>query len=158
MQSRRQRWQRPVGIGVNVASMIDVVFLLLVYFMAVTEFRPREKVFRLDLPERQSSPYDPLYDAAIEPLVILIEDVRAGADYTLTLSGGWPPVTDATALGEWLRTHRVGNSIDASRGLFTARHPIIVLAASRTAWRNVVEVFNAVVGAGYDSVSLDVQP
>ena len=49
---RSSRSVRSSSIGVNLASMIDVVFLLLIYFMVATDFRPGEQVFRLDLPQR----------------------------------------------------------------------------------------------------------
>jgi hypothetical protein len=43
------------GLSLNLTAMIDVVFLLLVYFMVGTEFKLGEEVFRLDLPDRQPS-------------------------------------------------------------------------------------------------------
>ena len=144
-------------IGVNLVSMIDVVFLLLIYFMVATDFRPREKVFRLDLPERRASAYDPLYDATEEPLVIVVEDRATTPEYTLTLMGGWGRVADAAHLRDWLAQRRVGGGSDPGEGLFTPRHPIVILAPPTTRWRNVVEVFNAVVRAGYDAVSLDIR-
>ena len=45
---RRSNW-RP---ALNLTSMIDVVFLLLVYFMVATEFKRAEVIERLDLPNR----------------------------------------------------------------------------------------------------------
>ncbi|MHC4614422.1 MAG: ExbD/TolR family protein, partial [Planctomycetota bacterium] len=45
-----RRRQRQARIGLNLTAMIDVVFLLLVYFMAATEFKLGEEIYRLDLP------------------------------------------------------------------------------------------------------------
>ncbi|MHC4710088.1 MAG: ExbD/TolR family protein, partial [Planctomycetota bacterium] len=55
-RARRRRQQ--ARIGLNLPSMIDVVFLLLVYFMAATEFKLGEEIYRLDLP-RRGAPADP---------------------------------------------------------------------------------------------------
>ena len=51
---RRQR----ARIALNLTAMIDVVFLLLIYFMVATEFKAGEEIFRLDLPERQAASRD----------------------------------------------------------------------------------------------------
>ena len=47
-------------IDLNLTAMIDVVFLLLVYFMAATEFKLGEEIYRLDLPQRgrASEPFE----------------------------------------------------------------------------------------------------
>ena len=138
--------------------MIDVVFLLLIYFMVATDFRPGEEVFRLDLPQRQEAPHAELFDLAEEPLVVRIRLRSGEPGYGLELDGNWPAMADADSLGDWLRENRMEGPLSTSNGLFTSRHPIILVAASGCSWRNVVGVFNAVVGAGYDAVSLELQP
>ena len=145
-------------IGVNLAAMIDVVFLLLIYFMVATDFRPAEEVYRLDLPQRQEEPHAELFDLAEEPLVVRIRVGTGESGYELELDGNWPMISDADSLGDWLRESRMEGALSTSDGLFTSRHPIILVAASGCSWRNVVGVFNAVVGAGYDAVSLELQP
>ncbi|MCA9296984.1 MAG: biopolymer transporter ExbD, partial [Phycisphaerales bacterium] len=75
--------RRPRGqptLGLNLTSMIDVVFLLLVYFMVATEFKVGEEVFRLDLPRQQSaSALDDPFDLDEEPLRIHVRTLGAGA-------------------------------------------------------------------------------
>jgi hypothetical protein len=56
--ARTRRRRQQARIGLNLTSMIDVVFLLLVYFMAATEFKLGEEIYRLDLP-RRGAPADP---------------------------------------------------------------------------------------------------
>ena len=138
--------------------MIDVVFLLLIYFMVATDFRAGEEVFRLDLPQRQEEAHAELFDLAEEPLVVRMVVRSDGPGYELQLDGNWPVIGDAPSLGDWLRENRMEGPLSTSNGLFTSSHPIIVVAASGCSWRNVVGVFNAVVGAGYDAVSLELQP
>jgi len=50
--------------------MIDVVFLLLIYFMVATEFRSAEASFPMDLPA-QGRNIESVLDE--EPLVVLVE-------------------------------------------------------------------------------------
>ena len=145
-------------IGVNLAAMIDVVFLLLIYFMVATDFRSGEDVFRLDLPDRQAHANADLYDQAEEPLVILLREKPADPlGYEVTIEGPWPSMADADAVGRFLSAHRAGGAGIGTEGYFTRQHPIIIMATPRVAWSHVVGIFNAVVGAGYDAVSLEVQ-
>lgn len=150
------RGREPTRIGVNLAAMIDVVFLLLIYFMVATDFRTGEDVFRLDLPDRQA--HADLYQQAEEPLVILLRERPSDPlGYDVTIEGPWPSVVDADDVGRFLAKHRVGGAGSGTEGFFTRQHPIIILATPRVAWSHVVGTFNAVVGAGYDAVSLEVQ-
>lgn len=149
---------RSTRIGVNLAAMIDVVFLLLIYFMVATDFRRGEDVFRLDLPDRGAGLHEALYEQAEEPLIILVkEDPSNLGQCVLSLEGDWPAVEDPADLAAFLTRHRVGGTGEASEGYFAHNHPIIILATPNTAWAHVVAAFNAVVEAGYDAVSLEVQ-
>ena len=40
--------------GLNMGAMIDVVFLLLIFFMCTTSFRPLEEILSADLPQVRS--------------------------------------------------------------------------------------------------------
>ena len=54
-------------LRLNLTAMIDVVFLLLMYFLLIAEFRPREETFDMQLPARttEAAAPDPfaLHDA-----------------------------------------------------------------------------------------------
>jgi len=50
IRKRRSRERSPLGL--NPVAMIDVVFLLLIYFMTATEFTLGEEIYRMDLPQR----------------------------------------------------------------------------------------------------------
>ena len=157
-QKRIHRPARSTRIGVNLAAMIDVVFLLLLYFMVATDFRRGEDVFRLDLPDRGEGLHEALYEQSEEPLVILVqENLTDPGQCAVSLQGDWPDVETPTELAAFLSRHRVGGTGKASEGYFTRDHPIVILAGSTTAWAHVVAAFNAVVEAGYDAVSLEVQ-
>lgn len=150
------RSSRSSSIGVNLASMIDVVFLLLIYFMVATDFRPGEQVFRLDLPQRGEGLHDALFDQAEEPLRIRLDVAASEQGYQLQVQGGWGSPSDITELGRFMEAHRIGGGGQRDQGWFTSDHPIVILAGPAVSWSRVVGTFNAVVGAGYDVVSLEV--
>lgn len=156
-RSSNRQSSRVTSIGVNLASMIDVVFLLLIYFMVATDFRPSEQVFRLDLPQRGDGLHDVLFDQAEEPLRIRLDTSSTEPGYQLQLDGGWGSPGDIDELRRFMAAHRIGGSGDRDQGWFTSDHPVIILAAPAVSWSRVVGTFNAVVGAGYDVVSLEVK-
>ncbi len=63
----------------NLAPMIDVVFLLLIFFMVATTFIEREKEMGLELPVAESGD-----DVGLEPDEIVINLMRDG---TIRMSG-----------------------------------------------------------------------
>jgi biopolymer transport protein ExbD len=65
----RFRRQRAGEVGVNLTPLIDVVFLLLIFFMVSTTFT-RESQLTLDLPEASGSPRE----APEEQVEILVDE------------------------------------------------------------------------------------
>ncbi|MFG0253109.1 MAG: biopolymer transporter ExbD, partial [Phycisphaerales bacterium JB038] len=49
--SRARRREQRASIGLNLTAMIDVVFLLLLYFLLATSFALNEEAFELELPD-----------------------------------------------------------------------------------------------------------
>ena len=146
-------------IGVNLASMIDVVFLLLIYFMVATDFRRGEDVFRMDLPERTGGLNAELYEESEDPLIVLMQaDSGSATGIRHSIEGDWPEIDGPDELADFLLKHRVGGSGIASEAYFSRDHPIIILADRDIPWSGVVAAFNAAVRSGYDAVSLEVQP
>ena len=89
------RRRRPrARLTLNLTAMIDVVFLLLIYFMVATEFKAGEEIYRLDLPERQPSnrQVDP-FDLDDEPLRIRVATTGIGsAAYRVRVEGPYDPI------------------------------------------------------------------
>jgi biopolymer transport protein ExbD len=140
--------RRPAQLGLNLTSMIDVVFLLLVYFMAATEFKLGEELYKLDLPQRGHAA-DP-FDLPREPLRIVVKSGRDGRA-TIQVPGFDDPPRDFKALQEFLRQRRqVG---DGTGGLFEPDHPILIEPQDNAMWEHAIEAFNAAVAARYTNVN-----
>jgi biopolymer transport protein ExbD len=54
MATIRNRWRRREGVSINMTPMIDVVFLLIIFFMLVSNFATAENVL-LELPHPYKS-------------------------------------------------------------------------------------------------------
>jgi biopolymer transport protein ExbD len=130
--------------------MIDVVFQLLIYFLLTAGFMGNERHLRAEMPPEQAEGARSRGLALeAEPLVIRV--TRGGGGVRIALDAGLAAPRDARELEQILRDALVAP--DRPRGLFTADHPIRIVAAPDLPWQDVVEVFNAVVAAGYRSVA-----
>ena len=55
MQRRRQRRLAGTGLSIDLTAMVDVVFLLIIFFMVSTTFITLESGLPVDLPQAQST-------------------------------------------------------------------------------------------------------
>jgi biopolymer transport protein ExbD len=149
--SRARRRRERASIGLNLTAMIDVTFLLLVYFMVATEFKLGEEIYRLDLPERgaASVQVDP-FDLDEEPLRIRVESTFA--DYRLAVEGPYRQPGSFSELHDFLVARRITDT--APGGLFAPDHPIIIEPSATTTWQHTLDVFNAAARARYTNVTL----
>lgn len=142
--------RRGSGVELQIAPMIDVIFLLLMYFMIATDFSPAEEVFRLDLPEQRVGADDPL-QLLDEPLRVRVVAAGAGGEQVrVTVEGPWDVPGSADGLREFLTV-----SLIPRGSLFMSDHPIVIVPSARVEWGHVVAVFNAAVAAGCTNVTLE---
>jgi len=152
----RRRRRRPAGdIGLNLTSMIDVVFLLLVYFMVATEFRSGEEVYKLDLPDRDGAAAADPFELDDEPLRVEIRsrgpitDELSLAGARISIPGPYPQPMDFRDLRITLADLKLGGSL----GLFPEDHPVVIEPGDDTRWQHALAAFSAAAGAGYVNVT-----
>jgi hypothetical protein len=149
----RRRDRSAPSIGLNLTSMIDVVFLLLVYFLVATDFKQSEEIYRLDLPERREGVALDPFELDDEPLRILVRASGvAGDDYRLRIEGARGEVGDFESLYEFLAGRRIDGM---GGGLFAEDHPVLVVPSPDTSWAFAVGAFNAAVRAGYINITFE---
>ncbi len=148
-EARRAAARRPTRLSLNLTAMIDVVFLLLIYFMAATEFKLGEEIYRLDLPQRGNDPFELPRD----PLRVSVTSI-GDESYVIRLEGPEtarvPPAT-FQELFEFLLGNR--RSDRAAGGAFEADHPIIVEPTGGTSWEHAMGAFNAAARARYTNIT-----
>ena len=139
------------AIGLNLTSMIDVVFLLLIYFLVATEFQTSEAAFPMDLPDRSHGHILMIDD---EPIVIVIESYGSTSqDLQLHVKEPWGPVRSIEALQLFLHSNLSDGF--GTQGLFTDDHPIRLIPTKTTRWDHVLTVYNTVVEMEYTNIILD---
>ncbi len=135
----------PFRVQLAITPMIDVTFLLLIYFLLTTNFSVDEKQYRTTLaPEERASTSE---EIALEQDPLRI---RLSAGRPPRLLGPYRQPTSELDLEQFLSDAlAMEGRTDA---LFRSDHPILVLPDSDVPWEHVVVVFDAIVRSGYTSV------
>lgn len=148
-RDRRKRGQPRIGL--NITPMIDVVFLLLVFFLVATNFKLGEELYRMDLPERGAAQASDPFELDEEPLRITVSSTGPMQQaYRLTIEGPYPQPGDFRDLRDFLSQRRIGAG---GSELFAPDHPVIIEPTGQTRWEHVIGAFNAVVRAEFTNVT-----
>lgn len=150
---RRVKRGRPrPRLSLNATAMIDVVFLLLVYFLVATNFRMGEEVYRLDLPERGAAVEADPFQLDESPLrVRVISTGEQRGTYRLSLEEPFPTPASFDDLFHFLQQRQ--RTPGSGTGLFTPDHPIIIDPSPQTRWEHAMGAFNAAARARYTNIT-----
>ena len=125
-------------IGFQIAPMVDVVFVLMLFFMACAGAQVKEKELNISLPSGATSSEKPQRT----PIVI---DISPEGQVSMN-SQVFGAATDKglTALREWLK-----GSIEQ----FGGEDPVIIRPASETKHERIIDVLNAAAAAGVKNLT-----
>lgn len=126
--------------------MIDVVFLLLIYFLLITEFSPREEAFDVAVAEKRAAQEADPFELPTRPVRVRVRSFGDGAgEYAIT--------TDSPVVGDAASYEALYESVASRRGgVFPEDQRFVIDASSATRWEHVMGVFNALRRAEYDTV------
>lgn len=136
--------------NLNLTSMIDVVFQLLVYFVVTTSFAQGEGVIIAKLPKAGGAAAADVKPPE-RPLKIILSSTGMSG-YRINLDGYPAAPRDFVDLNQTL----LQLQYDPSRGLsgpYKQDNPIIIQPDGQVRWQHVVNAFNATVSARYKNVS-----
>lgn len=155
-RSRRKRRPPVSALSLSMTAMIDVVFLLLIYFLVATDFRTGEGIYRVELPGREGAGAPDPFQLDEEPLRIIVHSTGLGAGmYQVRLDGPYPQPQTFEELHGFLRDKQVSEaSVTIGSGaLFRPEHPIILQPSRSTRWEHAIEAFNAAARAKYTNIT-----
>ncbi|MGB0291172.1 MAG: ExbD/TolR family protein [Luteolibacter sp.] len=142
---KRQQLEPDEEPALDISSLIDVCFLLLIYFLVTSTIKPRESDLGLQLPGPASETSEP---PDIGPMLIHIEGqgaIYTGADKTpMDMDES---SRDLPLLDEALKFYKDG--VDAA-----GEKPLVQIYASDEAMhQRVIDVLNSLSGVGINSVT-----
>ncbi len=120
-------------VGFQIAPMVDVVFVLMLFFMASAGMQVVEKELGINLPSGGKS------QAGGPPPTPIIIDISPEGQVTMNNQAyGTPTDKNLTALREWLK-----NAIEQ----FGDKDPVIIRPAPETRHERIMDVLNAAAAA-----------
>ena len=124
-------------IGFQIAPMVDVVFVLMLFFMASAGSQIVSKELSVNLPSGATS-----QSAGITPIIIEISG--DGVVSMNTTSYGQPGDKNLPALRDWLK-----NAIDT----FGDKDPVIIRQAPEAKHERIIDVLNAAAASGVKNLT-----
>lgn len=146
----RRRYTSPSALMTlsRFAPMIDMSFLLLIFFMTTTRFARPEGLLTSELPKYAggsgSGPVVPLPES---PIILRLTSMGPGPeDYAIRIDGFGQTPARIDGLTEFLR------DVLRQPG-FDRQTPVIITAQDEIRWDQVVKCWNAVLVAGCENVA-----
>lgn len=135
---------RQVPFAINIAPMIDVTFLLLIFFVVTTTFEKAEGLLAAKLPKDQGRPAVAL---PISPVVVRLKQTGPNMeDFVIRLDNFDGTPTDFEELARMLGEiqHKPG---------FDVETPVVIVPEGAVRWDQVVNAWNAAVRSKYNNVA-----
>jgi biopolymer transport protein ExbD len=124
--------------------MIDVTFLLLIFFLVTTTFKRAEGIFVAELPKDTGAPSAAL---PISPIIVRItQPDPAGEEYQIRIENFTRAPQSFGDLARFLR------DIQGNPG-FDRETPVVILPAPDVRWDHVVNCWNAAVRAKCQNIT-----
>lgn len=135
----------------NLSAMIDVIFLLLIYFVSTVNFTPDEGVLTAKLPQGTGKPTTDLTPPK-RPLNILL--MPAGeTDCRIRIEGYPQSPTGFKELAAFLVQLQYDPEQGLRSGAFKPDNPVIIRPDAGVRWQHVANAFNAAVRARYTNIN-----
>lgn len=149
--SKRQRRRRG-GLSLRMAPLIDVVFLLLVFFMLTANFRGREDILPMAVPAAGA----PATASLIPPLTIRLSMAVDGTTQA-TIGGAEPVAVDPARAETWSDFDARVAAVLAAQGRVPA-DPVRLTPAANVSWDTVIKVYDRLGQLGLERLVLEAAP
>ena len=150
MVMRRLRQSRQTAMGLRIAPMIDVIFLLLTFFVLTARFRVPEQFLPINLP---SAAYA-RQTGVIEPLVINLaaDDSQCIANFGAAAQAGESVIRAETIDADLAGF--AGDFVEVLRS--QKRHvgdPVEIFCSDEVKWDYLVKIYNVLYAMGINDIT-----
>lgn len=147
---RKKQPIKPARMQLNLTSMIDVIFQLLIYFVITANFVIDEGVLTATLPAGPGQPPPTDLEPPPQPVVIVLSPV-ASIGVQISIEGQAHRFEDFTALRRHLEAVQ-RNPERGRTGPYPPDHPFHLAPRQGLRWQHAVNGLNAAIAAGYSNV------
>ena len=146
----RSRRSYSLRMHLNLTAMLDVIFLLLIYFVITANFVLDEGVLTARMPRGTGEVPAEHLTPPVQPLEIILTPVD---DYRVNVNvAGTERITTFTQLA-YVLTRLQHDPQRGLTGVYPPDSPVIIRPGAEVRWQHVVEAFNASVKARYFNVA-----
>lgn len=141
LRRRRRRRHRSSSLTINLTPMIDVTFLLLIFFLATSTFEKPEGLFAARLPRHSGVASVSL---PISPIIVRL--VPDGDRFRIRIDNFTAAPASFADLTDFLK------NVQGNPG-FDDETPVVIVADDALEWDHVVGCWNAAVRASCKSIA-----
>jgi biopolymer transport protein ExbD len=150
-EPKKRPLRDPARMTLNLTSMIDVIFQLLIYFVITASFSVGEGVITANLPEIGIGKAAEVEEPP-KPKIRVRVSTRGLASYRLEVAGFGDQPASFKDLAAFLLRHQK-NPDKGLMGSYPPDTPVLIEPDSTVRWQHVVNAFNAAVKAKYTNIS-----
>jgi biopolymer transport protein ExbD len=139
--------QRPLS-ALRMAPMIDIIFLLLIFFLVAARWRPQEDFLPMTIPAAAS--LDPSAPAA-EPLVFEILAAAAGCSVEIGAAAGVDLPNGCTQTDMERLRRKIRGVITAQKRL--PSDPVEIICDESVTWDHIAKIYDCLFGEGLTNIT-----
>jgi len=140
---RRNRFRDPRSVALNVIPLVDVTFLLMIFFVIAGAFEVWEGVLASRMLSTGAGGAAPL---PLSPIVVRLSHRGPADDYAIRIDSVARAPEDFRELTERLRRMQEQSGFDEQT-------PVVIVAEDKVRWDHVVSCWNCAARAGYRSIA-----
>ena len=149
---KKKKERKPAKMHLNLTSMIDVIFLLLIYFVITASFTMGEGVIVANLPRGTGQAPDPDEPPPLKITIQITTLGNRGVGYRVSLLGFHDAPRNFKDLGALLMKYQ-NNPNKGRHGRYPVDSPVIIQPTAQVRWQHVVNAFNQAVKAQYENIN-----
>lgn len=139
----RQRGGEPLSL--NLISMVDIVFLLLIFFMLQMRFHQVEGILPNKLPKTQGLAASS--QVPMSPLRVMVRQVGDGpTDYVVSIAQMAPPLPQ-NFIDLYVRLRQIQKTPG-----YSDETPVVIVPQGEVKWDHVINAYNAAVRAEFTRI------
>lgn len=149
---KKHRFGRKSALRLQATAMIDVIFLLLTFFVLTARFNRPEQFLSMKVPTAAAKTSGPVL---IEPMEINISAAQAGSGARISIAGRRELSLSEKEIERGLADFANGVVAELEAGSRTVDDPVRLICSQEASWDIFVKVYNVLYAMGIEDITVD---